>query len=109
MAALLERAGAKLPEEFKIDAAQLGRFAGSYKNPSGNELTIAAAGPRLSMGPPAAPPDQRVTLAAKDATTFRGIGMAISVAFKIEADQVTGFTLTPPQGSPVVYTRTEGK
>ena len=31
-------AGAKPPEEFKMDAAQLERFAGTYKNPAGNEL-----------------------------------------------------------------------
>jgi hypothetical protein len=33
----------------------------------------------------------------------------MSVVFKIEADKVTALTLMPPQGGPVVYTRTEGK
>ena len=103
---MLEKAGAKLPEEFKIDAAQLERFAGTYKNAGGNELIVVVAGARLAIGPAAAPPDQRAALAAKDATTFRAIGMGgMSVVFKIEADKVTGFTLMPPQGSPVVYTR----
>jgi len=110
MASMLEKAGAKVPEEFKIDAAQLERFAGRYKNAGGTELIVAVNGARLALGPAAAPPDQRAALAAKDATTFRAIGMGgMSVVFKIEADKVTGFTLMPPQGGPVVYTRTEGK
>ena len=110
MASMLENAGAKVPEEFKIDAAQLERCAGRYKNAGGNELIVVVNGARLALGPAAAPPDQRVALAAKDATTFRAIGMGgMSIVFQIEADKVTGFTLMPPQGSPVVYTRTEGK
>jgi hypothetical protein len=110
MVALLEQAGAKAPEEFKMDAAQLERFAGTYKNPAGNEVTIVVAGTRLTIGQAGAPVAQRGTLAANDATTFRAIGMGgLSVAFKVEADKVTGFTLTPPQGNPVVYTRVEGK
>ena len=110
MVALLEQAGAKVPEDFKIDAVQLERFAGTYKNAGGNELTVVLAGARLSLGPSAAPPAQRVTFAAKDATTFRGVGIAgMTAVFKIEGDKVTGFTFTPPQGNPVVYTRVEGK
>jgi hypothetical protein len=110
LAAMLERAGAKLPEELKMDAAQLERYAGSYRNAGGNELTVAVAGARLSLGPASAPPAQRRTLAAKDPATFRAVGMGgMSVVFKIEADKVTGFTLMPLQGNPVVYTRAEGK
>jgi ankyrin repeat protein len=110
MVALLEQAGAKAPEEFKMDAAQLERYAGTYKSATGNELTIAVAGARLSLGPPGVPPDKRPALAAKDATTFRAIGMGgLSLVFKIDGDKVTGFTVMPPQGNPVVYTRTEGK
>jgi hypothetical protein len=110
LVAMLEQAGAKPPEEFKMEAAQLVRFAGTYRNPAGNELAVAVAGARLSVGPPGAPPEQRRTLAAKDATTFRAVGIAgLSVVFKVEGERVTGFTLTPPQGAPVVYTRMEGK
>jgi len=108
--AMLEQAGAKVPEDFKMDAAQLERFAGTYKNPAGNELVIAVNGARLSIGPAGAPAAQRGALAAKDATTFRGIGMGgMSLVFKVEGDKVAGFTLMPPQGSAVVYTRVEGK
>jgi ankyrin repeat protein len=109
MVAMLEQAGAKPPEELKMDAAQLQPYAGTYKNAGGNELVIAVTGARLSIGPAGAPPEQRGTLAAKDATTFRGIGMGLSLVFKIEADKVTGFTLMPSQGAPVVFTRVEGK
>jgi hypothetical protein len=107
--AMLEQAGAKVPEDFKMDAAQLERFAGTYKNPAGNELVVAVNGARLSIGQVGAPAAQRITLAAKDATSFRGVGMAVSVVYKVEGDKVAGFTITPPQGSPVVYTRAEGK
>src|SRR6185436_6766031 len=62
MVALLEKAGAKPYEDFKVDAALLAKLPGTYKATSGNELTIAAAGARLTIGPAAAPPGQRLTL-----------------------------------------------
>jgi Ankyrin repeats (3 copies) len=108
--ALLEQAGAKVPEDFKIDEAQLARFAGTYKSPAGVEITIVVAGTRLAIGAPAMPPAQRGVLAARDATTFRGIGMGgVSVVFKVDGDKVSGFNMVPPQGNPIVYTRVEGK
>ena len=108
--ALLEQAGAKPHEDFPLDPAQLERFAGSYKNPAGTELTVVLTGTKLTLGPPTVPAAQRATLAAKDATTFRGVGMqGTTFAFKIEGDKVTAFTVTPFQGNPVVYTRVEGK
>lgn len=108
--ALLEQAGAKVPEEFKMDEAQLARFAGTYKSPAGVETTIVVAGTRLSIGAPGTPPAQRGVLAAKDATTFRGIGMGgVSVVFKVEGDKVTGLNMVLPQGNSIVYTRVEGK
>jgi hypothetical protein len=110
IATLLEQAGAKVPEDFKLDAAQLERLAGTYKNPAGVEITIVVAGTRLTIGPPSAPPAQRGMLAAKDATTFRGINMGgVSVVFKVEGDKVVGFNMLLPQGNPIVYTRVEGK
>jgi Ankyrin repeats (3 copies) len=117
--AMLEAAGAKAPEEFKMDAGQLQRFAGIYRNFAGFEmsivvdgtrLSIVVDGTRLSMGPAGAPPVQRATLVAKDATTFRGVNMGgVSVVFKVEGDKVTSFNVVPPQGNPIVYTRVEGK
>jgi hypothetical protein len=108
--AMLEAAGVKVPEEFKIDPAQLQRFAGMYRAPNGYEQLIAVTGARLTIGRPGIAPDQRDTLAAKDATTFRTIGMAgVTVVFKIEGDKVTGLSLVPPEGSPLAYARVEEK
>ena len=81
------------------------------RTPAGNELTVVVAGARLAIGPAAAPPDQRADArgAGRDNVPRRSARAAMSVTFKIEGDKVTGFTLMPPQGSPVVYTRVEGK
>ena len=109
--AMLEGAGVKVPAEFKIDVPQLHRFAGLYRSPSnGYEQLVAVTGERLTIGRPGIAADQRDTLAAKDATTFRTIGMgSVTIAFKIEGDKVTGFSMVPPEGSPVSYTRVEEK
>ena len=109
--AMLEAAGVKPPEEFKIDVAQLHRFAGLYRSPTnGYEQLIAVTGERLTIGRPGIAADQRDTLAAKNATTFRTLGMgSVTVVFKIEGDRVTGLSLVPPEGSPVAYARVEEK
>jgi ankyrin repeat protein len=108
--ALLEQAGARPHPELTLEPAQLERFAGTYKSPAGTELVVSVIGTRLSLGPAAAPAAQRASLAAKDASTFRGVGMRGTMfTFTIEGDKVTGFTVTPVQGTPVVYTRAEGK
>jgi len=109
-AALLERAGARPYDEFKMDAATLAKLAGSYKNAAGNEIVVTVNGTRLSAHITAAPPDQHFTLIAKDATTFRGLGMqGTTFVFSIEGDKATGFAITPVQGNPAKYTRVEGK
>lgn len=109
-AALLEKAGARPYDDFTLDAAQLARFAGSYKNAQGNEMIVSVKGTRLSVHIATAPPEQHFTLAPKDASTFYGIGMQGTMwVFTTEADKVTGFAITPAQGSPAKYTRAEGK
>jgi hypothetical protein len=109
-AALLEQAGAKPYDDFKIEAAELAKFAGSYHNAQGNELQVSATGARLSVHPAAAPPDQRFTLIAKDATTFRGLGMqGTTFVFTIAGDKASAFDITPVQGQPARYTRVEDK
>ena len=109
--ALLEKAGAKPYDEFKLDAAQLAKMAGTYKNAAGIEFTVVVNGQRLSVGQATAPAGQRLTLIAKDATTFRVIGTGGqpgSAAFTIENDKATALTLTiGPQN--IVMTRVEGK
>ena len=43
---LLEQAGAKPIEDFKIAASELNRFTGTYRTASGNEIAIVVAGAR---------------------------------------------------------------
>jgi len=109
MVALLEQAGAKPYEDFKIDPAVLAKFPGTYKGPTGNELTIAAAGARLTIGPAAAPPGQRLVLVATEEKKFKGIGAPITVTFQMDGDKVTGFALAQGANPPAAYTRVEGK
>ena len=111
MVTLLEQAGAKPYEDFKIDPAMLAKFPGTYKGPTGNELTVAPVGARLTIGPAAAPPAQRVTLVATAERAFKAIGapVPITLTFQVEGDKVTGFTLTQGANPAAVYTRVEGK
>ena len=109
MVGLLEKAGAKPYEDFKIDAAVLAKLPGTYKNPTGNELTVAAAGARLTIGQAAAPPAQRLTLVATGEKAFKAIGAPISLTFLVEGDKVVSLTLTQPGPPPTVFTRVEGK
>jgi hypothetical protein len=93
-----------------MDAATLAKLAGTYKNATGNEIVVSVKGTRLSAHITAAPPDQHFTLIARDATTFRGVGMqGTTFVFSIEGDKATGFAITPVQGNPAKYTRVEGK
>jgi len=109
-AALLEKAGAKPYDDFKLDAAALAKFAGTYHDARGVEITVAVAGSRLSLHFVGAPPDQHVILVARDATTFLAIGMqGTTLVFSVEGDRATGFAMTPVQGNPAKYTRVEGK
>jgi hypothetical protein len=109
MAALLQQAGAKPFEDFKIDPALLAKFPGTYKSPTGSELTIAAAGSRLTIGQAAAPPAQRLMLVATGEKTFKAIGAPVGVTFVVEGDRVGSFTLTQGSVAPTVFTRVEGK
>ncbi len=108
MVTLLEQAGAKPYQDFKIDPAMLAKFVGTYKGPTGNQLTIAPAGARITIGAAAAPPAQRLTFVATGEKAFKAIGPPIILTIQVEADKVAGFTLT--QGANVtVYTRVEGQ
>ncbi len=107
--ALLEKAGAKPYEDFKIDPATLAKFPGTYKSPAGADFVVAAAGARLAIGPSAAPPAQRLTLVATGERAFKAIGAPIVVTFLMEADKVTGLTLAQGNAPPVTFSRVEGK
>jgi len=109
-AALLEKAGAKPYDDFKLDAAVLSKFAGTYQDVRGVEIAISVAGTRLSAHFVGAPPDQHVILVAKNATSFLGIGMqGTTLVFTVEGDKATGFAMTPVQGNPQKFTRVEKK
>ncbi|HEX6464983.1 MAG TPA: ankyrin repeat domain-containing protein [Vicinamibacterales bacterium] len=105
--AMLEEAGAKPPEEYKIDAALLVKYAGIYRGPR-EDVEIAIDGTGLTIGFLGAPVTERGHLVAKDNASFRGVGMnGMSFVFQMTGDKVTGFQMVPPQGSPTAYTRVE--
>ena len=109
MIALLEAAGAKPYEDFKIDPALLAKYPGTYKTSAGNEVTIVAAGPRITLGQAAAPPGQRLALVATGENAFKAIGAPITMTFQVEAGKVASFTLTQGTNPGTVFTRVEGK
>ena len=109
MVTLLQQAGAKPYEDFKIEPAMLARFAGTFKSPTGNELTVVPSGARITIGQAAAPPAQRLTLVATGEKAFKGIGAPITIAFLVDGDKVPSFTLTQGANPPTVFTRVEGK
>jgi hypothetical protein len=109
MVTLLEQAGAKPYQDFKIDPAMLAKFGGTYKSATGNELTVAPSGARLTIGQAAAPPAQRLTLVATGDKAFKAIGPPITLTFQVEGDKVPSFTLVQGTNPATVFTRVEGK
>ena len=102
--AMLERAGAKPRVEFKLDPAQLARFAGTYhgtSNMAPTDMAVTTAGGRLvaTLG------GQRLTFVARDQTTF---GVAEQpgtiVTFRVEPDKPIAMTLTT-RGNAITFTR----
>lgn len=109
-AALLEKAGAKPYDEFPLEPSALARLTGRYRNERSQEITVSPNGTRLWAHFEGAPPDQRAALVAKDATTFRGVGMqGTTFVFTVDGGKVTGLAITPVQGAPAKYTRVEEK
>ena len=109
MVTLLETAGAKPYEDFKIDPALLAKFPGTYKNATGNEVTIVAAGARITFGQAATPPGSRLTFVATGDKAFKAIGAPLTMTFQVEGDKVASFTLTQGSNPGTVFTRVEGK
>jgi hypothetical protein len=107
--ALLEKAGAKPYDDFRIDPIMRAKFLGTYKGTSGNELTIISEGARLSLGQATSRPGQRLMLVATADKAFKAIGAPVAVTFQIEGDKVVSFTLTQGASPGTVYTRVEGK
>jgi ankyrin repeat protein len=105
MVTLLERAGARPFEDFKLEPAQLAAYAGSYQSPSGTPVVCTVNGSRLA----AAAFGQKFVLSPIDATGFRVIGAPeLSIAFQLAEGKVTGLLLTDG-GNKTLFTRVEGK
>lgn len=94
MVEMLKAAGAKPgpKAEFKIDADTMKNYVGSYKNDQVGEIVIGLKDQKLTLTIAGQP---TYTLGAFDKTTFRLAEVeGIQIKFKVEADKVTGFSLT---------------
>ena len=98
IAGLLEAAGAKPRPELKMDEAQLGKYAGTYRNPGGSELVIAIAAGRLTVGAgkTGTGPPEPVPLVARSESAFVGAEMpALKITFTIENGKVLAMVIGP--------------
>jgi ankyrin repeat protein len=101
--AALEKAGAKPRVEFKVDAATLARYAGTYRSSGGIDLVLTVASERLA----GSVNGQRVALVARDATTFGVTEIpGASLTVHLEGDKVVSISF-PNNGT--IWTRVEGK
>jgi hypothetical protein len=90
---MLRKAGAQPPPpaNFQVDPDTLKNYAGLYKS-SAFEMTLLVKDGKLIGGPTGQDP---FTLAAIDKTTFTVVEFdGITIKFKVEADKVTGMTVT---------------
>jgi hypothetical protein len=105
IAEMLKAAGVKPPEEAKIDAAVLARYAGSYRNAQDNEMKLDITDGRLR----ASFFGQVTPLRAIDATTFAPLPYpAARLIFKLDGDKITGFDFKMGQNVQS-FTRSEAK
>ena len=105
IAAVLEQGGAKPYLEVKLDAAQLARYVGKYRDGPQfpNDLVVAITDGRLT----ATPGGPLMTLVARDQTTFAIREQpGAKVTFKIEQDKATSVTLSV-MGNSITFTRIE--
>jgi hypothetical protein len=104
--ALLEQAGAKPFVEFKMDEAQLARYAGRYRDAGGADYLLTVAGGRLTLDLAGG---QRLTLVARDETTFVNLGSSdITMTFRLEQGNAVALTLLRGSNA-TTYTRVEDK
>ena len=102
--ALLEAAGAKPRPVIKLDAAQLARYAGTYRAPNGNELVITVVSEQLNLDASKVGGPARIALAPRDETTFTDPATpGLRLTFTIESGKVTAIVL-----GPTTYARTGG-
>ena len=99
--ALLEQAGAKPFVEFKMDEAQLARYAGTYREAGGAESRVAVANGRLTLDLAG----QHLALAARDETTFINLGLSgFAITFRLEQGKAAALTVLRGT-STAIYTR----
>ena len=104
---LLEQAGAKPRVEVKLDAAQLARYVGTFKDgpqvPVNLVVTTADGRLIVTLG------GQKLTLLARDQTTFGVAEQAgTTVTFRLEGDKAAAVTLGAA-GNTITFTRIEEK
>lgn len=99
---LLKKAGALPPPE--IDAAILQSYVGKYKNDQGSEVALSVKDGKLFIQPTG---QQPLALAAIDKVTFRPTAFdGLSIKINVEAEKVSGFTLTQ-RGTAQVFKKVE--
>jgi hypothetical protein len=115
LVAMLERAGAKPHVEVKLDAAQLGRYVGSYRPPAGmsqSMLTVTTANGRLAVSSldgrlMTTLGGQQLTLVARDPATFGILDQpGATVRFRVENDKAVAMTFSTV-GNANAFTRAE--
>jgi hypothetical protein len=105
---MLEQAGAKPRVEFKMDPAQLARFAGTYRgtgNMAQTDVAVTTIDGRLvaTLGA------QRLTLVARDQTTFGVAERPGSIiTFRVEQDKPIAMTFSG-MGNAMTFMRAEEK
>ena len=98
----LKQAGAKEPIQFAVPAEILQSYAGTFRNESGNEVTVVIQDKNLVLHSTGADP---FPLPAVDNTTFKSGGF--SITFFSKENKIAGFNVQRPNGTTGVYNRIE--
>ncbi|MCI0601622.1 ankyrin repeat domain-containing protein [bacterium] len=100
----LKQAGAKEATQFAVPDEILQDYAGTFRNESGNEVTVGIQDKKVLLQSAGADP---FPLSAVDNTTFKSGGF--SITFFSKENKVAGFNVQRPDGSTTVYNRMEVK
>jgi outer membrane protein assembly factor BamB len=98
----LKKAGAVAPTQFQVPEELLNSYAGSYRNESGNEISVVIKDKTLFLQSTGEDP---FPLNAEDSKTFKSGGFSIS--FFSKEEKLTGFSVNRPNGTTSVYSRLE--
>jgi outer membrane protein assembly factor BamB len=100
----LKKAGAKEPVRFPLPDELLKSYAGTFRNESGNEVTVAIKEKNVLLQSAG---DDPFPLSAVDNTTFKSGGF--SITFFSKENKVAGFNVQRPNGTTSVYNRIEDR